>query len=323
MARNALTEQPHGSSEKDEYALPTIWTMADLQTAEPPHIDWIIPGILPAGLTVLAGAPKLGKSFLVLNLAYSCAIGGMALDHAPAPQITVLYLALEDPPYRLRHRLDQMEAKETPHLLLSTEWPRGEKSRIQLHQVLLKHPDIRFVIIDTLARVRERDRPSTTSLYDADYGDIERLKKVADDEGIPILVVTHTRKADASDFLDQVSGSTGLTGAADTILLMRRARNARSALLEITGRDVEEAAYALEFDPDHGRWSLRGSADLLQPTLARQEIINYLREHPEPQKAGSIEEAIGKTKQNTGNLLRDMVKEGVICKPQHGCYCLP
>jgi hypothetical protein len=109
---------------------------------------------------------------------------------------------------------------------------------------LTDHPNARLVVVDVLKRIRGRTPPGV-SYYDADYVTVARIKKIADQFGVAIVAIHHTRKADADDYLDEVSGTAGLTGAADAIAVLKRARGQAAAVLHLTGRDVDEANHAL------------------------------------------------------------------------------
>ena len=128
------------------------------------------------------------------------------------------------------------------------------------------------MVIDTLARVRPRRRPGA-DLYEEDAALGAQLQALAIKHSVALVMVHHVRKALADDFLDTVSGSTGLTGVADAVLVLTRQRGEADAVLHVTGRDIEEASHALQFDPQRGLWSLLGSAEVYALTKERQTIL--------------------------------------------------
>ncbi len=137
------------------------------------------------------------------------------------------------------------------------------------------HP--RLVIVDVFAKVRGTS--TSSSAYDADYEAMGRLKRLADEHDVALLVVHHTRKQAAEDFLSTVSGTNGIAGAADTLLLLSRGRTSADATLQITGRDVEEAEHALQFDSGRGLWTLLdGPAGDFALQDTRRAILQYLRD---------------------------------------------
>lgn len=261
----------------------TAWTAAELMRMEFPEPRWAIPGLLAEGVTLLAGAPKVGKSWLSLNVSTAVAAGGKALGKVDVIAGDVLYLALEDNPRRLRSRLSKVLASEPASDRLTfavacEPLPAGGAERITAW--LDQHPDARLVVVDVFARVRGA-APSNMSSYDADYLAMGALKRIADRYGVAVLVVHHTRKATSEDFLDAVSGTNGLAGSADAVLVLRRSRGKASAELHVTGRDVEEAEYALDFDPRLGLWQmLDGPASDYSLGDTRRAILDHLRTVP-------------------------------------------
>lgn len=260
------------------------WTAAELLSTDFPPPRWAVPGIVAEGLNLFAGSPKVGKSWLSLGLGVATATGGKALGRIDVDQGEALYLALEDTPRRLKSRLERITAGH-PHPLLSaltiaTECPplpSGGDQRIA--DWLDRHRDARLVVIDVLSKVRGtpgRDVPQ----YDADYAAIAQAKKLADTYAVPIIVVHHTRKMAATDFLDEVSGTQGITGAADSTIVLKRMRGQADGILYLTGRDVEEAEYALAFHADLGSWELLDTP-VAEVKLGdtRRAILGYVRDH--------------------------------------------
>lgn len=217
--------------------------------------DWAVPGLISVGLTFLAGQPKLGKSWLAYQLALSVAAGGKAFGIMPVERGEVLYLALEDTRARLKQRLTQLAQGEPVPLglYLATEWPRWDDGgRNLLDRWLTDHPAARLVIIDTFQKVRSLGKREG-NVYAEDYLAGAAVKELADQHNVAILVLHHTRKATkengTTDQLEMVSGSNGLAGSADGIIVLARARNKGEAKLFVTGRDVEEQTLDLLFNP--------------------------------------------------------------------------
>ncbi|MBQ6420330.1 MAG: AAA family ATPase, partial [Clostridia bacterium] len=204
----------------DPYFLPTV-TMNDLfdtvYDGKPPVIE----NLLYPGLFVFAGAPKIGKSFLMLQIAYHVSTG-LPLWEFPVSKSPVLYLALEDSYDRLQRRLYKMFGVEgTDDLYLSiASMQLGKGLDEQITWFLKKVPDTRLIIIDTLQKVREAGGDNFS--YANDYEIISALKKIADASKICILVVHHTRKQQADDKFDMISGTNGILGAADGAFLLQK-----------------------------------------------------------------------------------------------------
>lgn len=219
--------------------LPKVISAEDLLSTPIPPTKWIIPGLLPAGLALFAGPSKAGKSWLTLWLCLQVAQGKPVWGREIEPR-TVLYLSLEDTLNRLQDRLFRLVGSEdTPEkLILQTECQSiGQGLEEQIVDFVHNYPDTGLVVIDTLQKVRSCDQSG--SMYASDYKDVSALKSLADKYGICILLIHHLRKQAASDPFDQISGSNGLMGAADTTWVMQRKRTSKNADIILTGRDLD------------------------------------------------------------------------------------
>ena len=219
--------------------LPKAITAEELLSTPLPPVKWIVPGLLPAGLALFAGPSKAGKSWLTLWLCLQVAQGKPVWGREIEPR-TVLYLSLEDTLNRLQDRLFRLVGSEdTPEkLILQTECQSiGQGLEEQITSFLYNHSDTGLVVIDTLQKVRSCDQSG--SMYASDYKDVSALKSLADKYGICILLIHHLRKQAASDPFDQISGSNGLMGAADTTWVMQRKRTSKNADIILTGRDLD------------------------------------------------------------------------------------
>ena len=259
----------------------TSWTADELLAAEFPPARWAVEGIIAEGLTVLAGPPKVGKSWMALGLAVAVASGGKALGRVDVEPGDVLYLGLEDTPRRLQCRLRKVLARSAAPARLTVATacpPLGAGGQERITAWLGAHPSARLVVVDVFARIRGRaDRQ--VSAYEADYTAMAAVKTIADTYGAAVLVLHHTRKAAAEDFLDTVSGTQGIAGAADATLVLARSRGTADATLQVTGRDVEETEFALKFAPDLGSWQLL-DGPAIEHTLGetRRRILHLVRE---------------------------------------------
>lgn len=199
--------------------------------------DWVIEDLLPVGAHILAGAPKIGKSWMVLAMGLAVSMGQPFWNCAVC-QGAVLYLCLEDTYARVKKRLWKLtdEANDSFYLANSAATIKDGLAE-QIEYFVITHPDLKLVFIDTFQKVRS---PTSDSIYAADYGDFSALKSVADKHSLAMMVVHHTRKMADEDIMNTVSGSSGITGSADSIWVLKKAsRGAGDATLTITGRDVE------------------------------------------------------------------------------------
>lgn len=231
-------------------------TLNELYETTYPSRPPIIDGLLYPGTYLLAGAPKVGKSFLVGQLAYHVSTGQSLWDY-PIHKCTVLYLALEDDYKRLQDRMFRMFGVEiTEQLHLATCAKQiGSGLEDQLEQFLREHPDTRLIIIDTLQKVRELSGEAYS--YASDYEIVGKLKQFADKYGICLLLVHHTRKQPANDKFEMISGTTGLLGCADGAFLLQKERGtSMNGTLDIVGRDQGEQKLFLVRDREHLFWNL-------------------------------------------------------------------
>ena len=307
--------QPAPSS--SEY-VPAPFTLQELLARQLPPVQWAIPNILPEGLTLLAGKPKLGKSWLALAMALAVASGGVALGTYPVTQGEVLYLALEDNERRLQSRAQQLLASMTTvptSISFELRWPRLDQGGLTyLEEYLQTHPDVRLVVIDTWARVSPKAQHRQRSQYEDEYAALTPLKYLADTYRVSILAIHHLRKMRGEDVLDEITGSIGLTGAVDGALILKRERGQHEASLFVTGRDIEhEQQLALRFDAQTAMWMLVGNADEVKRTKERQDILDLLSEQfPEGMTPRQVAEALDKNYHTTRCLLRKMEALGEI-----------
>ncbi|MFQ7763141.1 MAG: AAA family ATPase [Blautia wexlerae] len=236
----------------------------------------IVDGFLYGGTYLFVGAPKVGKSFFMAQLAYHVAMGIPLWDY-PVRKGTVLYLALEDDYARLQRRLSGMFGIEcADNLYFATQAkPLNEGLDRQLEGFLKERKDARLIIIDTLQKVREvgGDRYS----YSSDYEIVTKLKSFSDKYGICLLVVHHTRKLESEDSFDMISGTNGLLGAADGAFIMhKKKRTDNEAVMDIVGRDQPDQKLTIEFDRERCVWKFKKAETELwkQPPNPLLEAIN-------------------------------------------------
>ena len=223
------------------------------RTYEPTH--FLVDELIPEGLHILAGAPKIGKSWLALWLCL-CVSQGQPLWNFATTQGEVLYLSLEDSFQRIQTRLFDLteNAPSTLHFAIMADALKHGLEQ-QIEQFLSEHPTAKLVVIDTLQRVRSAG--SDSNLYANDYQDIGILKQLADKRHIAILLIHHLRKLHDDDPMNMISGSTGLSGAADsTFVLQKHSRLANIASLHCTGRDIPDRTLKLEFGEEDHIWKL-------------------------------------------------------------------
>lgn len=226
-------------------------------------MNWMVTGLIPEGFGILAASPKIGKSWLVMDIGLVIA-EGQPVFGVPTDKRPVLYLALEDGHRRLQDRARFLLGDR----LGSENWAFDTDPTTALEvakSFAREHPD-GFVIVDTFQLVAP-DRARGESGYSSDYKFARELKDISPEHG-SLIAVHHTTKADSADFLDTVSGTQGIAGAADFVIVLERPRQNEEGMLHVTGRDVEEARYKMRFND--GRWSPDG-ADLAEAARKASE----------------------------------------------------
>lgn len=287
-----------------------------------PPVQYVIPGYVPEGLTILAGRPKLGKSWMALGFAIAVATGGTTLGDE-CEQGDALYLALEDNPRRLQDRLAMVlpPAQSRPHMGRLTLRTRNAKIGAGLIESLdawrVRSANPRLIIIDTLSMVRPPKKSNQDS-YAADYDAISPLQQYAGEHRLALIVVHHVRKAEAEDPLEAVSGTNGLTGAADTILVLNRGTDGPK--LYGRGRDIEELEKALRLD--RGVWSVLGDADDVKRSEQQQKILAALTDAIGIMTPAEIAKETGIPGTSVRHMLGRLVKDGKAEKNSFGQYKL-
>jgi hypothetical protein len=285
-------------------------------------IKYVVPGIFVEGLTLLAGKPKVGKSWLLLHAAIAVARGGFTLGDLHCIEGDVLYCALEDNQRRLQARMTKLmgfSQKWPERLFYYCELPRLTEGGLDaIRAWIVSKPNPRLVIIDTLAMVRATRKREETN-YESDYMAVLELRALANEFGIAIALVHHLRKADSDDAYDTVSGTLGLTGAPDSILVLKR-DSSGCMILHGRGRDLIEIEKAMTFDADACLWRIAGDAAPLRRSQERSAVLDAIRDAGEPIGPNDIAAAAGMRAGNVGRLLGKLIKEGAIEKVTHGRY---
>jgi AAA domain-containing protein len=308
-------------------------TARELQSKKFKPVRIILSGLIPEGVTLLAGKPKVGKSWLALDVCLAVAdenrfvLGDMQPVHGD-----VLYLALEDNERRLKKRIDKIvqSAAWPERLKLHTEWKRMDQGGLEDIEAWLKlAKEPRLIWIDTLAKIRPIAGRSEQA-YAADYRAIDGVQKLAGQYGVGVVLNTHLRKAPSEDDpFDEVSGTLGLTAAADTTIVMKR----QSGMVKIylRGRDIEEAELAAEFNRETCRWRIVGGAEEAFRSQERQAIIAALKDagadkDGEPIALPLDDILTATERRDRGplkSLLHKMRKANEVVSPRVGYYALP
>jgi hypothetical protein len=216
-------------------------------------------------------------------------------------------------------------------LTIATQMPSMPRAVELVASWLDDHRDARLVVVDVLGKIRPQ-MAANADRYEADYRVISALKQLADNYGVAIVAVTHVRKMADGDVFNTVSGSTGLTGAADTTLVLRRERGEHGASLHITGRDVSEAEYAVTFTPEVGAWTLDGTdlRDAAERVASNKataglgersaDIVKIVNQHPQGIGPTPVALALNMTAKDATQYLGRLCDSGRISKIGRGLY---
>lgn len=291
-------------------------TLAELQGLNFDAIRWVVPQYIPEGLTVFAGKPKIGKSWLMLGVALGVARGtetmGQFVDKGD-----VLYCGLEDGKRRMKNRVAKILGPAI------TKWPANFTFRSRLAPLdaggldyleawLNQHPARRLVVIDTLGKVRGM-KNIREEQYQYDYRLLGALQELATQYRVAIVVVHHVRKSDAEDVLDTVSGTTGIAGAADNIVVL--GRTDKGIRLYLRGRDTEEQDKLVEFDPETAIWQVVGDYDENNPGGGlqglRRRVFDLLDGSPVPLTPAQITKRLAEQ----GGKIRQVLHRMVLADP--------
>lgn len=302
--------------------VPEGGTLAELMGRDIEPIRFVVDQLIPEGLTILAGKPKLGKSWLALGLSLAICAGEAALGHTTSPA-EVLYVALEDGERRLQDRVRILGGHHHGQALqrfhYRTTWPALTAGGLeQLEKWMDDHPDTRLIVVDTFGKARGplagKDR------YQEEYDIVGKLQTFAVAHRVAVVLVHHVRKQSAEDWLETIGGSQAITGAADAALGLFRERGQMDATLRLVSRDIDEKDLALRFEG--GRWEAMGDAALYRHTVERTAVLEALDDLGGEARVSEVAELVDKTSANTSKLLAKLAIDGAVEKIRYGVYAL-
>ena len=227
---------------------------ASLVEKDLPRKKFIINSLLASGLSIIAGSPKVGKSWLVLDWCVRIA-KGKDVWNLHTDSGTTLYLSLEDDESRLQDRLTAITDEVPSDVHFVTDCSKlDERLEEQIQTFVDEHMDTVLIIIDTFQLIRSAKNDSS---YSNDYLEVQKLKKLADELKIAILLVHHLRKQGDSDPINEISGTNGIAGCADALFVLKKSnRTQGNATLFCTGRDIEDREIELAFSKEDCTWKM-------------------------------------------------------------------
>jgi hypothetical protein len=253
----------------------------DLLCKEMPELMWVIPSILPAGVTLLVAPPKAGKSYLAMDMGVSIAAGGYMFGRIQCDPGATFYMALEDNERRIKRRLNEsLRGGKCPaDFYYETSSPRLDEDLAADLDALLQEFDYRLIIVDTIKMIRSEEK-NGDKVYNNDYA-VGRpfIELAAKHPKTAFVLIHHTNKNKSDDVLDLISGSNGLAGGVDNVWALQRPRGGNEAVLHVTGRDVVESRFELYWDSEVKQWTMTDEGPHVGMSPERKKVFVAIREH--------------------------------------------
>jgi hypothetical protein len=283
----------------------------EIMTKEVKEPNWIIQGLLPEGFSILAGKPKVGKSWLALQIALTCALNGKR----------VVYFALEDNIQRLQRRLKTLGIPEEKNIPIVFSFALSQVGRGAVKEIKTCIQEFKpdLIIIDPWAKIKPKIRGK--DMFLEEYKALDIFKKFSQ-EGVSLLLIHHTRKTQAEDPIDEILGSTGQTAVVDNILVLKRARGTQTAVLHLILRDFEGTDLGLRFE---NGWKVEGTAEEVKLGEGQREVLEAIKKLEEMGEKATIKVIAEITGKSTGDvrfLLYKLSQKGLIERTQKGTYSL-
>ncbi len=308
----------HGITQPDPMDL-LIVNGQEIKEATYPETEFIVPTVIPEGLTLLAAAPKIGKSWFVLQVAAAVSEGSTIFGGIQLPQPRrVLYMALEDSPRRIQKRLDIMGLEYGRNVDFIFDLKDNNPADIISAWFTKWEAQKPIVIVDTYGRTLDGEQDAT---YSRDYAGMAHYKHIIPN-GCSLLFVHHTKKADEGDFLQALSGTNGLAGAADTIIVLKRDRLSKDATLSITSREMEEAEHHLNFS-ENAVWTIGDRPEAKpQGGTTGAIITKVLQESPIALTRAEIASKAYVSIDSASGAIRRLKDQGTVIEPTQGRFTL-
>ena len=302
----------------------TSWSTAELFQTEFPEPRWAVPGLVPIGLSSLAGRPKLGKSWLALQLAVAVGTGGCFLGER-VDAGGALFLALEDSPRRLKDRLQRQKAPQDTRIHFETVWPFFSDGGLEALQERLTVADFSLVIIDTLSRALGRGDQMDAAEMTVLLG---QLQDLAMSQDLALVLIDHHRKSSgfSSDPIDDIMGATAKAAVLDAAFGLYREPGRHGSILKVIGREIEERELAILWDPMLCCWQNVGEAGEVREDTVKSEIMAAIRELKTLGDLATTTKIAGHTGQKKANVSRalaDLLAAGKVCRGQKQGAQLP
>lgn len=296
----------------------TEWNVDEILKYSFPDPNWIVPGLIPEGLSILGGRPKTGKSWLILQAMSVISRGGTFFNQECKPK-KCLYLALEDNPRRIKNRLlTQNLNPSEENLTIRTSLPKPlDKGGMKWLKEEIEKNQYQFIAIDTISRAIQRKLRQTSN---DDMGEVyDSLQEMSLDLSVALTLIDHLNKMYKDvDFLDAITGATSKTGVADAILGLRKERRKQEATLETTGRDISENEFVLEFDRERCIWKMLGDKDEIISDKTLAKLVGVIQNLGDGAVQSKLPGALKWSKSYVSKIVNQGIKEGLIIRTGRG-----
>ena len=287
-----------------------------------PSLKWIVPGILPTGLTILSSKPKQGKSFLALSLALNASSGRIFLNHFDTNISKCLYVSCEDSKRMIQRRLRRMIGEnksilKADNFFIEETSTKGIMKNINMLAYFIGKYQLDLIIVDTLGKFIEPPE-SGGNQYLNEYKMMGEYQNFAHENDVCLLFIHHNRKMSSSNSIDTILGTNGISGGADTLWILNE-YGARMKL-DIYGKEVESKSLLVEFNKSNFEWSMIDEISESDLSPEQEELLNILRIHNKPLKLNEIAKLSGKQPNNVCTLLKKLVLKGYVSTPKTGHY---
>ncbi len=310
-----------------EIPKPQLIVGRDMLKKVHPEPKWIVPGVLSAGLTILAGKPKVGKSVFALNILMAMAYGKEVFGKFKMKKGKCIYLALDEGDKALQDRVKSMiktssefktDSPFIDNLLTTSEWIRMDEGGISLLEEQIKEYEPNLIVIDVLEAFRPATTPKGKSQYQVDYNDMVKIKKLAHSYNVDILALHHLIKSKAEDTHDMIAGSTGLVGGADGQLVLYEKSN-KQIILDVRSKHFEAKRYVME--RHNLKWKISGLERDVKSTTNKQAVYDVIvSAGGRPITTKEIIDQTGLERDVINKLIYTMKKEGDIRSVGRGVF---
>lgn len=318
--KNALikTIQPKKKIQKNIKLL----SLRDIYKTDFPPIKFMVKDLLPEGLTILGGKPKIGKSFFALQLAIAVAKGLNFLKVLPCEKNSVLFLPYEDTLSRIKDRIKQKKEAFIPKNLFIPEFiqqfPTEKENGILEIKRIIKEKNVNLIIIDTMSRFFANSSYGKLN-YNDDYNTIAKLQKIAVN-GVAIIIIHHTIKTNSDYPFDMLQGSVGVTASPDTLMVLQEYNT--NFILHVKGRDIAHKKLSLTFSNKLMKWQLVNNLFESKLSAESKKVLLIFKKNPKTSfSLTDIHKQVNdKSPQNTDGKLKLLLNKGLIKKIARGVY---